>query len=215
MSLAASLAGALTKAGVKSDEAKTYGLRLSTGVPNIDHMICGKYRGGGFQSGRIVEISGPSSSGKTLLAQHVMKEAQQHGLHPGYAIYEAGFVRLGAALARAHKGLRQPVYRLMFSEGFNFGFPPADYALDAYLQLLAREAPTAPWMLAGLGVDVLPLVATAVSRGGHVRVGLEDAPLGSELGNLDWVRAGRAAIERARGSLATATEVRRALSAAR
>src|SRR5204863_3064627 len=133
----------------------------------------------------------------------------------GYAIYEAGFVRLGAALARAHKGLRQPVYRFMFSETFTFGFPPADYALDAYLQLLAREAPAAPWMVAGLGVDVLPLVPAIVSRGGHLRVGLEDAPLGSERGNLDWVRAGCAAIERARGSLATPAEVRQTLSAAR
>ena len=49
--------------------------------------------------------------------------------------------------------------------------------------LLRREAPDAPWMVAGLGADVLPLIPEVVAVGGHVRVGLEDAPLGSALRN--------------------------------
>jgi uncharacterized protein (DUF849 family) len=161
-----------------------------------------------------VNVDGLVYSNPDEHIRHGLALAARHGLHPGYAIYEAGFVRLGAELARAHRDLRQPVYRFMFSEAFSFGFPPAEYALDAYLQLLGREAPAAPWMVAGLGVDVLPLAAAAVARGGHLRVGLEDAPLGSERSNLDWVKAGRAAIERARGSLASPAEVREALSAA-
>ena len=83
---------------------------------------------------------------------------------------------------------------------------------DLERQLLADEAPDAPWMVAGLAVDVLGLVPAAVRRGGHVRVGLEDAPLGSTRSNLDWVRAGREAIERAGATLASAAEVRAALS---
>src|SRR5207244_4578906 len=67
--------------------------------------------------------------------RHGLALAAQHGLHPGYAIYEAGFVRLGAALARAHNGLRQPVYRFMFSETFIFVFTPDGCALAASLQL--------------------------------------------------------------------------------
>jgi 3-keto-5-aminohexanoate cleavage enzyme len=143
--------------------------------------------------------------------RHGLALAARHRFHPGYAIYEAGFVRLGAELARATPGVPQPVYRLMFSDQFSFGFPPREYALAAYLQLLEEFAPRAPWMLAGLGVDVLPLAAAAVARGGHLRVGLEDAPLGTALGNLDMVRAGRAVIESAGGSLASAAEVRAAL----
>jgi len=143
--------------------------------------------------------------------RHGLALASRFGFHPGYAIYEAGFARLGAALARAVRPLPQPIYRFMFSQGFSFGFPPEDYALDAYLRLLAAEAPGAPWMVAGLAVDILPLAASAVRRGGHVRVGLEDAPLGSERTNLDWVRAGREAIESAHGRLASAAEVRAAL----
>jgi uncharacterized protein (DUF849 family) len=144
--------------------------------------------------------------------RHGLALASRFGFHPGYAIYEAGFVRLGAALARAAPRLPRPIYRFMFSQGLQFGFPPREYALEAYLQLLADEAPDAPWMVAGLAVDVLGLVPAAVRRGGHVRVGLEDAPLGSTRSNLDWVRAGREAIERAGATLASAAEVRAALS---
>jgi uncharacterized protein (DUF849 family) len=144
--------------------------------------------------------------------RHGLALASRFGFHPGYAIYEPGFLRLGAALARSIAGVPTPVYRFMFSQGFRFGFPPAQYALDAYLRLLADEAPGAPWMAAGLAVDIIGLAATAVERGGHLRVGLEDAPFGSERSNLEWVQAGRQAIEQAGGELASAADVRAALS---
>jgi 3-keto-5-aminohexanoate cleavage enzyme len=142
--------------------------------------------------------------------RHGLALAARYGFHPGYAIYEPGFLRLGAKLAR-EAAAPQPIYRFMFSEGFAFGFPPAPYALEAYLRLLADAAPGSPWMVAGLAVDVLPLAGEAAARGGHVRVGLEDAPFGSARGNLDWVRAARREIEAAGGSLASAADVRAAL----
>src|SRR5213594_4057787 len=117
-------------------------------------------------------------------------------------------VRHGLALAA--NGAPQPAYRFMFSEGFSFGFPPAEYALDAYLQLLASEAPGAPWMVGGLAVDVLKLAPAAIARGGHVRVGLEDAPLGSLRSNLEWVQAARRVIERTGATLASVDDVRQA-----
>ena len=67
-------------------------------------------------------------------------------------------------------------------------------------------------MVAGLAVDIRPLIAAAVARGGHVRVGLEDAPLGTELTNLQWVEQASAAIEQAGGHVASAVEVRRRLA---
>jgi uncharacterized protein (DUF849 family) len=79
------------------------------------------------------------------------------------------------------------------------------------LRLLADEAPGAPWMAAGLAVDILKVARLAVERGGHLRVGLEDAPFGSQRSNLEWVRAGRRAIEQAGGEIASAAEVRAAL----
>jgi uncharacterized protein (DUF849 family) len=138
--------------------------------------------------------------------------AARYGFHPSYAIYEPGFLRLGAALARVYATAPQPVYRLMLSEGFAFGFPPKDYALEAYLQLLAEAAPGAPWMIAGLAVDIRPLIPAAVARGGHVRVGLEDAPFGTEITNVQWVEQAAAAIDHAGGQVATAAEIRGTLA---
>jgi uncharacterized protein (DUF849 family) len=143
--------------------------------------------------------------------RHGLALAARHRFHPGYAIYEPGFLRLGAKLAR-ETAAPQPIYRFMFSQGLSFGFPPAEYALEAYLRLLAEVAPGSPWMVAGLDVDILPLAGAAAARGGHVRVGLEDAPLGSTRSNLEWVQAARSAILAAGSSLASPAEVRRALN---
>ena len=99
----------------------------------------------------------------------------------------------------------------MFSSGYTFSFPPDDYGLTAYLTLMDQVAPGAQWMIGGLAVDVLPMIPRAVAEGGHVRVGLEDAPLGSQRTNLQWVEAAARAIDNAGGELATAAEVRAVL----
>ena len=114
--------------------------------------------------------------------RHGLRLARDHGFYPSYAIYEPGFLRLGAALARAI-GAPMPIYRFMFSDRFTFGFPPRQWALEAYLHLLDDCHPGAPWMVAGLQVDLGPLIEAAAARGGHVRVGLEDAPFGCGLKN--------------------------------
>jgi uncharacterized protein (DUF849 family) len=139
-----------------------------------------------------------------------LEVAECHDSTPAYAIYEPGFVRLGAALADRYD-TAPPVYRFMFTDDYTFGYPPEPYALESYLELLASEAGDVPWMVSGLGVDVTPLIEVAVERGGHVRVGLEDAPLGSGRTNVEWVEHARREIEAAGGSLATAAEVREAL----
>lgn len=138
--------------------------------------------------------------------------AEKHNLTPTMALYEPGFVRLGAAVAARYPKLRTPVYRLMFSEGYSFGFPPRDYALAAYLDLLNECAPGAPWMVAGLKCNIAPLIPLAVARGGHVRTGLEDVEHGSPLRNVDLVEATVKAIEQAGGTLATPAEVRARLA---
>ena len=144
--------------------------------------------------------------------RHALAFAQRHGFHPAFAIYEPGFTRAGAALARA-AGVKPPVYRFMFAERFAFGFPPRPWALAAHLALLAEEAPGAPWMVAGLTVDVRPLIGEAVAQGGHVRVGLEDAPLGSAMTNLAWVEDAVRLVRRHGSEPATAAEVRQGLQA--
>jgi uncharacterized protein (DUF849 family) len=146
--------------------------------------------------------------------RHGLRLAQAHGMTPSYAIYEPGFLRLGAALHRQHPGAPVPVYRLMFSDGMAFGFPPAKWAVAAYLKLLRAEATGAPWMIAGLEVDIEPLIPTAVRHGGHVRVGLEDAPLGTDASNVDLARRAAGHIAQAGGNVAGTADVRAVLASA-
>lgn len=142
-----------------------------------------------------------------------LRLSREHQLHPGYAIYEPGFTRLGAALAAAMPDLRTPIYRFMFSDEFAWGFPAEAMHLDAHLRLLASVAPEAPWMVAGLGVDIRPLIEASVTRGGHIRVGLEDAPWRTPLTNAQWVQEAASAIREAGGEPASAAEVRTSLAA--
>lgn len=143
--------------------------------------------------------------------RHALDFANRKGLHPAFAIYEPGFTRAGAALARAAR-VKPPVYRFMFSETFAFGFPPEPYALAAHLALLESEMPSAPWMIAGLSADVRPLIGETVARGGHLRVGLEDAPLGSTMSNLAWVEAAVRLVREAGAEPATGADVRQTLA---
>lgn len=145
--------------------------------------------------------------------RHGLALARAYGRTPSYAIYEPGFLRLGAALHRA-SGAPVPVYRLMFATGMAFGFPPEPWALEAYLKLLDAEAPGAPWMVAGLTVDVTPLIDMTVARGGHVRTGLEDVPLGCADDNRTLTENAVAAIEQAGGRPASIDEVRAMLASA-
>ncbi|HXW21133.1 MAG TPA: 3-keto-5-aminohexanoate cleavage protein [Roseiarcus sp.] len=145
--------------------------------------------------------------------RHALAFAKRYGFHPAYAIYEPGFLRAGAALARA-LGVKTPIYRLMFSETFAFGFPPKPYALAAHAALLDEEAPGAPFMIAGLGVDVRPLIPETIRRGGHIRVGLEDAPFGCPSSNQALVEEAVRLVRAESAEPASAAEMRAALAAA-
>ena len=181
-------------------------------------LECGVVDPGSTQIAGFEEIAGGETGFLyTNPGDHIqqgLRLAAQYQFHPGYAIYEPGFTRLGAALHKATLGCPVPIYRFMFSDGFAFGFPPEEWALQAHCKLLDQAAPQAPWMVAGLRVDISPLIAPAVQAGGHVRVGLEDAPWQSERSNLDWTRHAVREIEAVGGSLATPAEIRSGLNRA-
>ncbi len=143
---------------------------------------------------------------------HGLSLSRQYGFKPCYAIYEPGFLRAGAALHARVAGAPSPLYRFMFSSHFLFGYPPEEYGLESFLRLRAACAPACAWMTSGLGVDVTPLIPLTVQRGGHVRVGLEDAPLGSIRTNGEWVTHAVRTIERAGGSVASVLEMRELLA---
>ena len=54
---------------------------ITTGSIGVDNAL----GAGGFPRGRVIEIFGPESSGKTTLALHVIAEAAEHALDPTYA----------------------------------------------------------------------------------------------------------------------------------
>ena len=142
-----------------------------------------------------------------------MRIAADYGVRPSFALYEAGCTRLAAATAAAMPKVPTPVYRFMFSQEFCFGFPPEERFLDAHLDLVTALAPGAPWMVAGLGVDIRPLIAPVVARGGHIRVGLEDRPWGARETNRGLVEEAVRLIRAEGAEPATPAEVRAACAA--
>ncbi|MFA6265298.1 MAG: 3-keto-5-aminohexanoate cleavage protein [Pseudolabrys sp.] len=139
-----------------------------------------------------------------------MRIAAEYKVRPSYAIYEPGCLRLGAATARAMPEVPAPVYRFMFSDEFCFGYPPKETYLDAHLALLGEMAPGASWMVAGLGLDIRPLIAPAIAKGGHIRVGLEDRPFGVTETNRGLVEEAAQIVRAAGGEPATPADVRAA-----
>lgn len=142
-----------------------------------------------------------------------MRICAEHHVYPSYAIYEPGFTRMGAATAQAWMEAPSPVYRFMFSDQFTFGFPPKAAYLNTHLALLDEVADGYPWMVAGLGADIRPLIPAAVERKGHVRVGLEDMPWGASQTNQALVEEAVGIIHRAGGQPASAADVRQAMKA--
>ena len=87
--------------------------------------------------------------------------------------------------------------------GINFGLPPTEAALDVYLSML--EGSRLPWIVSLFGDPVLdsPLARAAMERGGHVRVGAEDAAGQSQLSNVEMVAAAVALAEEVGRPVAT------------
>lgn len=139
--------------------------------------------------------------------RHALDLARKHRFHPAYAIYEPGFLRLGAGLAW-RCSCPSPVYRLMFTSDYSFGFPPEDFAFTAYLHLIDKLAPGAPWMIGGLGVNIMHMIPRAVMEGGHVRTGLEDVPFGTDRSNLELVTEAVERLTNSGATLASAEDVR-------
>jgi uncharacterized protein (DUF849 family) len=134
--------------------------------------------------------------------------ASKFNWRAAYAIYEPGFARLGHAIAETIDGIRTPIYRIMFSDNLLFGMTPTAMAVRFYAEHLERVAPNAPWMISGLDANIDSVIPLALELGAHIRVGLEDAPFGCELSNVELVERAAEMIEVSGRSLATPREVR-------
>ena len=137
--------------------------------------------------------------------------ASRYDFVPSFAIYEPGFLRLGAMLFRNAKGCPRPIYRFMFSDKLSFGYPAKEIYLLAYIDLLKQTNPGAVWMIAGLQVNLRRIVRKCLAAGGHIRTGLEDCYFYSEIGNLDLVRQTAKLILNENYEIGTAAQLRQQL----
>ncbi len=138
--------------------------------------------------------------------------ASRYDFVPSFAIYEPGFLRLGAMLFRNTKGCPRPIYRFMFSDKLSFGFPAEEIYLLAYIDLLKQTNPEAVWMIAGLQVNLRRIISICLEGGGHIRTGLEDSYFYSEIGNLDLVRQTAKCILKENYEIGTAAQLRQQLA---
>ena len=137
--------------------------------------------------------------------------ASQYKFVPSFAIYEPGFLRLGAHLSAMTHGCPRPIYRFMFSDKFSFGFPAEEIYLSTYIELLQKMAPGAVWMIAGLQVNLLQITTRCLANGGHIRTGLEDAPFGFQTGNVELVSQTAHTIIKDNYEIGTAAQFRKSL----
>lgn len=79
MSLADDLAKAILGAVGENDEELEVPGYIDTGYEPLNEILSGNPKDGGIPMGRIIEIFGPSSSGKTWLATQIMRRSQEMG----------------------------------------------------------------------------------------------------------------------------------------
>ena len=134
-------------------------------------------------------------------AAEMVRFAREINVPLSISIYEPGNLRWARAYALAGMFPVGSMIKLFFGgpytiglhkvPGVNFGMHPTKAALDIYLSMM--EGMNMPWIvscLAGVILDT-PLARYALERGGHLRVGIEDAAGGSDMTNVECVAAAR------------------------
>jgi recombination protein RecA len=124
-------------------EEREYGIKswLSTGFAPLDEVISGKLHGGGMPVGRIIEIFGPPSCGKTAIATKVMAAAQAAGGFAMFMDHERSFEKrlaanLGLNLTRGHFFHEVPE---TFEESVTLALKTAKAAREK--TVIAKDAP--------------------------------------------------------------------------
>src|SRR5260370_42669119 len=84
------IASSLEAAIGANDDESTVSKFLTTGLPELNHALSARWDGG-LAGGRIIEISGPPSSGKTAIATAAMASAQKAGGVAGFMDHERSF----------------------------------------------------------------------------------------------------------------------------
>jgi uncharacterized protein (DUF849 family) len=133
------------------------------------------------------------------------------GAAPSISIFEPGFLRTTLVLHRAGRVPLGAMVKLYFGGALEFGLPPTEAGLEAYLEML--EPSGLSWSVAVLGGDVIGcgLAERAIRRGGGVRVGLEDYAGPDAPSNAELLEGALRLVERLGRVPATIADARRLL----
>jgi 3-keto-5-aminohexanoate cleavage enzyme len=103
------------------------------------------------------------------MIEAIAKKAVAHGVRMEIEVFDAGFV--DNALYLVKKGIIPEPLHFDFVLGVRGGMTGTEDRLDFLLTTIPQGS---TWMVAGVGRFELPLAKYAITKGGHVRVGLED-----------------------------------------
>lgn len=129
----------------------------------------------------------------------IVRFAQAHDAPLSIGLYEPGQLRWTLAYAKAGMFPPGSVLKIYFGgdhlidqdrvPGLSFGPVPFEDGLDLYLKMLGDVA--LPWIVSLQGDAILdsPIARVALQRGGHLRVGIEDAAGTTSLSNVSLVEA--------------------------
>jgi 3-keto-5-aminohexanoate cleavage enzyme len=148
--------------------------------------------------------------------EYMFARSAQLRAAPSISIFEPGFLRTALTLHRHGRVPPGAIVKLYFGGSLEFGLPPTERALDAYLELL--EPSGLPWSVAVLGGDVVGcgLARLALERGGHIRVGLEDFADGTRTpGNVELLEGALGLLSELGRRPATCAEAREMLGVPR
>jgi recombination protein RecA len=90
MASAKDVASELEKLIGANDEEATVKQFIDSGYEPLNYALCGRWDGG-WPGGRVVEISGPPSAGKTALSSWMMGNVQKMGGLAGFSDHERSF----------------------------------------------------------------------------------------------------------------------------
>jgi 3-keto-5-aminohexanoate cleavage enzyme len=140
--------------------------------------------------------------------EYMFARSGELGAAPSISVFEPGFLRTTLALHRAGRVPQGAMVKLYFGGELEFGLPPTEAALEAYLEML--EPSGLPWSVAVLAGDVVGcgLAERAIRRGGHVRVGLEDYAGPAVPDDIELLNSAVALVERLGHAPATIAEAR-------
>lgn len=151
-------------------------------------------------------------------ARLYLRVAEQTGVPITFGVYEPGNLRFALAYAAAGELPVGSMVKLYFGgshsiydigkPSLGFGLPPTKASLDAYLAMIGDSG--IPWNVGVQGEPVLdtPLARYALERGGHLRIGTEDAASCAAATDREMVEAAVALAAEVGRPVAVTTEAR-------